>query len=250
MKRISILALCMLLGGAAGAVAQDSTGAGASVRMEWMQPFVAVDIQGLVKVILNRVAEAEEPKVSYDTKANPDSKVKATVDKHGVLRIVERGLHNSTDTTILRVNYRRLESLKADGARVCFENAVEQLMFDAAISGGSVVELPLATTDAVVTVTGKCAVRLTGACRYLDLEVSTARVDASALKAHSARVEATHKADVVLRAVERLDASVSQAAVTYLEEPTILRVQTLFGGRVEPLEPEVEPTDEAAAPEE
>lgn len=249
MKRISILALCMLLGGATKAMAQDSAAQGASVRMEWLQPFVAVDVQGPVKVTLCRVTEDQEPQISYDTQANPDSRLKAAVDKSGVLRIQERGLHHSTDTVALRVSYRQIESLKADGARVAFENPVEQLMFDAAISGGAVVELPLETTDAVVTITGKSSLKLSGRCRYLDLEASTARVDASQLKAHSARVEATHKADVVLHALERLDASATQAAVLYLEEPTILRARSLFGGRVEPLEPAEEPAAEITSPE-
>lgn len=203
--------------------------------MDWIQPFSAVRVEGPVKVLFSRIGEGEQMRISYDTNANPDSRLKASVDKQGVLNICERGLRNSTDTTVMHVYYRTMESLEVDGARVRFDTPVEQLSFDAKFSGGAMVDLPIEMTDAVITLTGKSEVTLKGKCRYFDLELSTGKVNASALECTSARVEASHGAKVALKVVERLQAIASQSTITYDGEPLILRTNTSFGGAVEPV---------------
>lgn len=207
-----------------------------AVKVNSLKPFVAVKVEGPMKVIMTQVDDEEQTGFSRDSTNNSGMRISVSVDKHGVLTIRERGAKLAADSTEFRICYRTLESLVADEASVRFESPIRQLSFDASISGGAVVDLPLETTDAVVEMTGKSRLKLSGTCRYFDLTVSTGRVDASALTATSARVKATHKAQVKLHAMERLDASAAQAEVICLEEPSILRAKTSVGGRVNSVE--------------
>lgn len=231
MKKISILA-SVLLFVVMGVSAQNSGESRGSVKMDWSQPFTAVRVQGPVRLVMSPVAEDQPMNLSHSAMENSSSRLKFTVDKQGVLHVVERGLRGSADTTEMHLCYRTLERLTVEGANVRFDRPLEQQMFDLEVSGGAVVDLPIETMDAVVKVTGKCSVKLSGNCRYLDLKVSTALIDATKLKSASIYVDATHHARVSLGSTERLSAQASQAQVTYLTEPEILRTTTSFGGKV------------------
>lgn len=234
MKRFLIFLSTLLLCVDFGAQAQNNS----RPQGDSLAVFRAVRVEGPVKVDFLQLAEGESPYVTYDTRTNPDSRLKVQVDKSGRLNIRELGLRNSTDTMQLKVGYRTLESLAVDGARVTFENAMKLQMTELSVSGGAVAALNLEVIDAMVTVTGKCKLSISGSCRYLDLEASTASVEAAALECRSAHLKVSHRARVVLHAQERLVASVMRAEVLYSQKPEILRVFGSFGAKVGPLHPE------------
>lgn len=242
MKKITLLFAVLSLCTAVMAQEQDSLQRrGGSVAVDWMQPFTGVSVSGPMRVKFVRVAEGQPMKFSYDTKSSAASRVKASVDKYGVLNISEKNTREAADTTEVTVWYRTLESLTIDGAEVRFEQPVAEPMLDVRFSGGARAEVAFDVRDLVMEVTGKCRVVLQGSARYFDLTASTARIDASALTAMSARVDASHGASVRVRATERLEAYAASARVCYVGQPEILRGETsLFGGDILPLEEEVE----------
>lgn len=235
MKKILISALLLLGAMELSAQRADSVNARrGSVTMDWMQPFEGASVEGPVKVCFKQVGEQEPMKISYDTKANPDSRVKVSVDKYGILNIREKGARGMSDSIEITVCYRTMKSLRIDGANARFENVLRATSIDLVFSGGAAVDLPLLTTDVVMRTTGKCNVTLSGRSRYYDLTVSTATVDASALQTLSTRVNASHGAEVRVTASERLEAKSSSARVIYVGEPQILRSETSsLGGVVE-----------------
>lgn len=226
------MVLLLVWGFGAQVTAQTGENRG-SVKMDWMQPFEAVSVEGPVKVIFSRVAEGEQMRISYDTKANTDSRVKASVDKYGVLNIRERGLREGADSIEVYVHYKELKSLSINEASFVFKNTLEQAQMDLSFSGGATGELPLQSKDVVMTMTGKCRVVLKGQARYFDLKISTAKFNGSAFETMSARVNASHGAEVTVMATERLEASAQQAQVLYDGNPSIIRTTAGFSGRVE-----------------
>lgn len=216
-----------------GAQVMAQGGDRGSVKMDWMQPFEAVAIEGPVKVVFSRVGEGEQMRISYDTKANTDSRVKASVDKYGVLNIRERGLREGADSIEVFVYYQELKSLAVSEANFRFKNTLEQSQIDLTFSGGATGELPLDSQDVVMTMTGKSKVSLKGKTRYFDLKVSTAEFNGKAFETMSARVNASHGAEVTVMASERMEATAQQAQVLYGGNPSIIRSTATFSGRVE-----------------
>ncbi len=240
MKRWCLLLLALGAVSMLSAQEQDSLGGRrGSVKMDWMQPFEGVAVDGPLKVTLQRVEEPDPMHVSYDTKGNPDSRLKVSVDKYGVLNIREKGRKVPTDTTEVKICYRRMTSLRIQEARVRFEEPIQETSLDVKFSGGAVVEAPMEVYDLVMQVTGKSRVVLTGRTHYLDLEVSTAEVDAVALESVSAHVEASHGAGVRVQVSDRLEARCRMADLNYTGDPRIVRTETsLLGGRIEAIKAE------------
>lgn len=243
MKHIVSIAAALLAWWGAAAQPADSVSLrkGGSLNMEWMQPFGGVTVDGPMRVVLTRVGEDEPTKIAYDTRSSLDSRVKASVDKYGILTLREKNAREKIDTTEVRVYYHTLESLSADGARVSFTEPVTEPMLDLAVSGGACVEAELDVRDLVLNVTGKSEVVLKGRARYLTLTVSTARVDASALQPLSTRVDASHGARVNVWADERLEAYAASAKIQFGGKPEIVRAETsTFGGEIVEAGPEAE----------
>lgn len=234
MKKIALLvAMALLVRGAAAQVQNVESQRGSSVSLLSLQPFTGVAVDGPVRVEFLRAAEDQSVQIAYDTKSSTGSRLKASVDKEGVLVIREKNSRDRIDTTEVKVYYRTLESLSVSEAEVRFREPVTEPMIDVSFSGGARVEAAFDVRDLVVNVTGKCRIVLNGAARYFDLKVSTAEVDASALKTMSARVDASHGAVVRVQADERLEAYAASAKVRYAGDPEIVRGETsALGGEI------------------
>ncbi len=235
MKKIALLAATALLswGAAAQQDRESEAQRGGSVSVDWMQPFSGVAIDGPMRVKFVRVTGDEPMKISYDTRSSAASRVKASVDKAGVLNIREKSSREQVDTTHVTVYYRRLERLTVAEAEVSFAQPIVEPMVDVSFSGGARVDAAFDVRDLVMNVTGKCRISLSGAARYFDLTVSTALVDAFALKTMSARVDASHGAVANVQVDERLEAYAASAKVYYTGAPEIVRGETsAFGGDI------------------
>ena len=243
MKNIVSIAAALLIGWGAAAQPADSVSLrkGGSLNMEWMQPFSGVAVDGPMRVVLTRIGEDEPTKIAYDTRSSLDSRVKASVDKYGILTLREKNSREKIDTTEVRVYYRTLATLSAAGARVSFTEPVTEPMVDLSVSGGARVEAELDVRDLVLNVTGKSEVVLKGQSRYLTLTVSTARIDASGLHTLSTRVDASHGAQVDVVADERFEANAASAKIRFGGKPEIVRAETsTFGGEIVEAEPDGE----------
>ncbi len=235
MKKIALLAAITLLSWGAAAQQEQKSEAqrGGSVSLDWMQPFSGASIDGPMRVKFVRVNEGEPMRISYDNQASATSRVKVSVDKDGVLNIREKGMREQIDTTCVIVYYRRMERLTVAEAQVSFDQPILEPMIDASFSGGARVDAAFDARDVVMNVTGKCRITLSGEARYFDLRVSTATVDAFALKTMSTRVDVSHGAVANVQAEERLEAYAASAKVYYTGTPEIVRGETsTFGGDI------------------
>lgn len=230
-----LLLIVMFFALAQGAMAQSSAPASKSkMSVDWLQPFNGVKINGPMYVEFFGVDSDDEMKLSYGSNPSTPSRVKAVVDKNGVLNIKEKTSRDQVDTTRIQIYYKELKNLEVNQAVVKFmSGAVKEPMMDVAISGGASVDMEFDVEDLVATVSGKCDVQFSGRARYFDITVSSGRVDASALHTMSSIVDASSNAWVWVDAYERFECNVVSAKVRYSGEPTYVRTQTSpFGGAV------------------
>lgn len=105
---------------------------------------------------------------------------------------------------------------------------------DMSVTGGAIVTIDVQALDTFIECTGKSSLVIGGSSRYFKLNVSTAKVEAWKLDTVSSIVDASHGADVRVRASERLEAVTSTSAkVFYRGNPEIVRGKTsLFGGEI------------------
>ena len=245
-KWIYIFALLATFSTTAQNVADSNTDAvTAAVRTmtvqktEWLSPFTKVEVDGSINITFKRVESDEGLKIIYDTKGNPASRFRAGVDKNGVLEIVDRAESKqavvSTDVTIW---YKSLDNIVINRATATFEDVVESKLIDVYIKGGAIVTMDIKALDALVECTGRSCLKIGGESRYFKLDVSTAKVDGSALQTTSANIDASHEAEVTIAVSERLEAVTSTSAKLYYKgEPTILRNKnSLFGGEIMKIE--------------
>ena len=207
-------------------------------RSEWLPEFKAVYVAAAADVKFVRVAESEAPRIVCETGGEEDTKFRAAVDKHGVLNISERILRDSRSRTSVVVYYHSMESLEVSDADVSFDNVLEQKMLRLDISGGARLSAELKVTDLEVVVSGKnTRVKLTGSARYVEIDASSGRLDASELDAMSVEASASYSAGVAVKASERLKTSASASAtISYRGEPAIFKNRTaVLGGTVKPV---------------
>ncbi len=206
-------------------------------KTDWLPEFGKVSVSGPVNITFKRVEKADEAKIVYDTKGSATSRFRATVNKNGVLQISERFDAKATLITDATVYYVALGEVEIDHATATFAEPIRSTLFDLSVSGGAIVTMDLDVLDSFVECTGKSTLKLGGVSRYFKLTVSTANVDARALKTVSADVNASHGAEVYLAVEERLEAVTSTAAKLYYEgAPAILRNRnSLFGGEIAPI---------------
>jgi hypothetical protein len=206
-------------------------------RSEWIGMFDKINIVGHMQVTLIRMADGDEPRIYFDTKGSTTTKFKAEIDKKGVLNIIETVDDKRTTTTEVKVYFKDISSLSVAGANVAIEGTFERQMFDVSVSGGATLQANVDILDMSMIVTGCSSVVIKGASRYLGLEVSTAKIDASALQTMSTIVDASHGAEVSLFVTERLEATTSTSAkVSYKGDPMLVRSHSaLFGGAITPI---------------
>lgn len=223
MKRLILSVVLLLAGFSASAQGENGTS-------EWLTEFSEVNLSGPFRITFIQVPETEAPRIVYDTKGSYTSKFKAEV-KNGVLTVTERAEARRTTTTEVTVRFHSIRKVKVSGAAVTFPAPFESAMFDLVVSGGADVDATFDLMDLMMDVSGRSKVLLKGEVRYLTLSVSTAQVDASRLKAMSARVDASNGAQVTLDVTERLEAKTStDARISFSGHPAILRGKAGFTG--------------------
>lgn len=203
-------------------------------KTDLLSPFSRLEIDGPMNVRLKRVAEGEDAKIVYDTKGSISSKFKASVNKSGVLRVEER-LDQKRDTlTEVTIYYDTLSDINIAHATVTFDGALECRILDMTVTGGAIVTVDVQALDTFVECTGKSSLVIGGSSRYFKINVSTAKIEAWGLNTESSIVDASHGADVRIRASERLEAVTSTSAkIFYRGNPEIVRGKTsLFGGEI------------------
>lgn len=203
-------------------------------KTDLLSPFTKLDIDGPMNVHLKRIGDGEDTKIVYDTKGYISSKFKASVNKEGVLRVEERLDQKRDDVTDVTIYYNSLSEIKVARATATFDNALECRILDMSVTGGAVVTIDVQALDTFIECTGKSSLVIGGSSRYFKLNVSTAKVEAWKLDTVSSIVDASHGADVRIRASERLEAVTSTSAkVFYRGNPEIVRGKTsLFGGEI------------------
>ena len=205
---------------------------------EWLSPFSKVVVDGSVSVLFKRVESDEGLKIIYDQRGTA-SRFRAVVDKNGVLTISAHAEAKQSETkSDITVWYKRLEDISVSHATVIFEDTVSYQLLDLKVKSGAVVTLDIKAMDAAVECTGRSTLKIGGEARYLTLGVSTAKVDALALRSMAVDVDASHEAEVSISVSERLEAATSTSAkVNYKGNPAIVRVKnSLFGGQIKAVE--------------
>ena len=203
-------------------------------KTDLLSPFSKLDIDGPMNVHLKRIGDGEDTKIVYDTKRYISSKFKASVNKEGVLRVEERLDQKRDDVTDVTIYYNSLSEIKVARATATFDDALECRILDMSVTGGAKVTIDVQALDTFIECTGKSSLVIGGSSRYFKLNVSTAKVEAWKLDTVSSIVDASHGADVRVRASERLEAVTSTSAkVFYRGNPEIVRGKTsLFGGEI------------------
>lgn len=219
---------------AAGAVVPRYVSSEEPASTDWLPAFTRVAIDGPMKVRFVKIPKTEGPRIAYDTKGFYTSRFKAEVDKNGCLRIGERTDAKRKSTTEVTVYYHTIENLSAARADLTFAEPLDTPVIDVSFSSGATVDLPLDVLDLKLDITGKCRITLTGKARYLDLAVSTGKLDAEGLTVMSAAVSAVQGAEVRLDVTERLQAEAAgSSSIFYKGEPVVVRGRTsVFGGEI------------------
>lgn len=204
-------------------------------RSEWLPEFSAVYVSAAIDIRFIQVAESEAPRIVYDTKGVADTKFKAFVNKQGELNITERILRDTRSQTTVEVYFHHLSSIEVSDACAEFEGTLKQTMLKVDVAGGAKFTADMDVTDLEVVLSGKATrAKLTGQARYVEIEASSGRLDASALEAMSVEVTASYGAGVAVRAGERLKSSATTSAtISYRGAPTVIKGRSsVLGGTV------------------
>lgn len=241
MRKLALLVLSMFA--TSLVVAQNTTATTASAdegqvvalpKTDWLTPFTDVKVSGPINVVFKHVATPEEGRITYDTKGWLTSKFKAEIDKDGLLTIEEKSDPKRTTVTDVTVYYSTLRKVKIVQAKAEFQDVMERDMLDVEVTGGAVVSMNVDVFDLAVYCTGRSLLTLSGATKYMNMKVSTAKVDGAKLNTTASIVDASHGAEVRINVSERLEATSSTSAkLLYKGSPRILRDHTaLFGGDI------------------
>lgn len=235
---LALLAMCLPL--AASAQQPETAGAARLAALvnvphtEWLGTFDRIYINGKMQVRLVKISDDEGPKIVYDTKGSTTTRFKVEVDKKGSLNVEESIDPKRATITEVTIYSPAIKSLAVVAADVTLENPLEVHMLDLEVSGGASLNAEIHTLDLEAEVTGKSSVVLLGDAKYLKLNISTAKFDASEFSTVSSIMEASHGAEVKIAVSERLEAETSTSAtISYKGNPTITRTySSLFGGDI------------------
>ena len=203
-------------------------------KMEWLPSFTGVSVDGLFKINFVKVPTDQAPKIVFNTKGIYDTQFKAEVNKDKILVISERIGYRTKSETEVTIYYNTLEKIYVAGADASFKSPIDYPMAECRFSDGATVRAELDVKDLQMEITGKSTVVLTGTTRYWNLNVSTSQLDASQVGCMSLRLNASNKADVTIKAPERLEASVSTKGMIHcIGRPELLHTSnSLIGGEI------------------
>ncbi len=234
MGKLLIYILALMVGNVAyGQMNLEAVKPGGVPTVELM-PFTEIDINAPMLIRLERVSSEEECRIKYDLKGTVDSKFEFDV-VDGVLKIRERSSSKRITISEAVIYYSQLDKISVSRAKVTFEQPVECLMFDIALSSEGVFVGDVESQDLKLTVSGRSRASITGESKYLSVTASSGSiVDLTQVSCIAAWVEASHSATVELCVDERLEVkSVMGAVVRYVGDPVIVRSErSLIGGEI------------------
>ena len=198
---------------------------------QWTSSFHSLDVDAPIKLTLTEIPIDQAPYIIYDTKGSLTSKFTAEVDRGGVLKIRERYDPKRVGITEVHLFYNRLDDVKISKADAVIEGTFNALLVDFVISNGAQLSANIDVKDIKIRVSGDCRVEITGKTLYQDVDVATAKYNATGLKSVSTIVRAEHNSEVKVDATQRLEAkSTTGGKIFYVSEPEILRTEkSLFG---------------------
>lgn len=223
---------------AAESAGGDSAAEGASTaRREWLPSFDEVEVTAPVDIVFVRVPDTEAPRIVYDTRGAENTRFTAEV-RDRVLRIRERSDARRTARTTVEVGYNDLKSLSLTGASATFGEPLTAHLLDLKVGERAVLRAEVDAGDLLAELSGDGEAELTGRVRYLTLDASAGRFDASGMECMAARVVARNRAQVRLQAADRLEIrATTGASVRYGGAPRLLRIaEKVFPGQVVPTE--------------
>ncbi len=222
---------------AAGAAAESAAGGSATARREWLPSFDEVVVTAPVDIVFVRVPDTEAPRIVCDTRGAENTRFSAEV-RDRVLRIRERSDVRRSVRTTVEVGYNELKSLSLTDASAAFGEPLSAQLLDLKVGERATLRAEVDAGDLLVELLGDGQVTLTGRVRYLTLDASAGRFDASDMECMAARVVARNRAQVRLQAADRLEVrAATGASVRYGGAPSLLRIaEKVFPGQVVPIE--------------
>lgn len=233
MKRILIILVIVL--SAVRVVAQEGStsgnqGVGKPVEQA-TSGFIAIDVDGSIKLRLIPIPDDVAPYIIYDIKGNDPSKFSVDVDRNRVLKIRERHDAKRVGITEVEVYFNRLEEISISKAETTVAGVLYYKMMDISVSNGATFQAKIDIMDLKISVSGDSYVVLEGEALYHNADVSAAKYNAADLVTMSSIVESCHNSEVYVDAEQRLEAkSTTGGKIFYKSTPEILRVEkSLFG---------------------
>ena len=135
----------------------------------------------------------------------------------------------------VRITYKHIDLIDATTASVRAEGPIPADIFTVKVANGANVTVETQSKDITVAADGNSAVTLSGNTLYLNINAnSKAKIDARALQARSAIVNAQINAEVFVWGTERLEAKAGSNSVIYYKgTPEIFKTATNLMGSIE-----------------
>lgn len=235
MKRV--LLICIFVFAAFELSAQDSVSSTAQPIKQGLSRFTAIDVDAPIKLTLTKIDEYEVPYIVYDTKEVYTSKFSFDVDRDGVLKIRERSDSKRESITEVEVFYNTLNTIIIAEADVTANGIITTPLLDIDISSDAHLTAEIDTLDLKLSLTGQSVVELSGSALYQTADISTGQYSALSLNTMSTTVAASHNAEVMVDASQRLEANTATGGMIFYKSlPEIYRENiSLFGGEVKQL---------------
>lgn len=232
MKKLMLSALVLFV--AFAGYAQTAPAPAAGEQSEWLPSFTSIAVSGPFDITFIAVPDTEAPRLVYDTKGSYTTKFKAEV-KDKVLRINEREDSRRSERTSVKLYYNAaVQSISISDAVATFEKPITGVMFDLVVGGRAAVTAELDVQDLLMELSGNSTAHLSGKVRFLQLAVSSGRVDGAALAVMSAMANISTGGSATLNVTERLEASTTtKGKLSYTGSPQIVRGAVKFlGGEI------------------
>lgn len=229
--------ICIFVFAAFELSAQDSVSSTAQPMKQGLSRFTAIDVDAPIKLTLTKIDEYEVPYIVYDTKEVYTSKFSFDVDRDGVLKIRERSDSKRESITEVEVFYNTLNTIIIAEADVTANGIITTPLLDIDISSDAHLTAEIDTLDLKLSLTGQSVVELSGSALYQTADISTGQYSALSLNTMSTIVAASHNAEVMVDASQRLEANTATGGMIFYKSlPEIYRENiSLFGGEVKQL---------------
>ena len=135
----------------------------------------------------------------------------------------------------VKIVYKHIDALDVASASIRNEGTIESDLFEVKVANGGNINIAAQSKDITVNADGNSAVTLSGNTLYLNISAnSKAKIDARALQARSAMVNAQVNAEIFVWGTERLEAKAGSNSVIYYKgTPEIFKTTTNLMGSIE-----------------